>query len=270
LGGDGGVDSAAGSGSDYGSGSGPGAGLGGLDRYLGPIGIDTGGLPGLRLIPALVSTTGGVAMTMAFLFFGKRRRDGAPPAPDEVLAAAAARGTGVAANRALADGRVAPHVLEPEADLPRWRRPSLLEARKADPLRNAVEVAPLSFDSGVIGPLDGHERRLIRYTAVRLLDAPDELRSAAIGSLTQGDEVQLLERSGTYWLVLCPDGRRGWIHKMTLGDVVGEAPSPTAQDVWSTTSADSSLDVDDDILTAFLESSGRWRRGAPPWSSESE
>jgi hypothetical protein len=256
--GSGGVDSANGAGTspngEFGGDSGAGWGL---DRYLGPLGLDSRALPVLHLLPTLVSTTGGVAMTMAFLFFGKRRRDGAPPAPEEVLAAAAARGTGVAANGALADGRaIPPQPLEPDAELPRWRRPSLLEARKADPLRNAVEVAPLTFETGAVGPLEGHERRLIRYTAVRLLDAPDELRSATIGSLTQGDEVQLLEKSGTYWLVLCPDGRRGWIHKMTLGDVVGES-SPTAQDMWATSSTESTLDVDNDVLTAFLTSRGR-------------
>ena len=59
----------------------------------------------------------------------------------------------------------------------------------------------------------------------RLLDAPDELRSVEIGQLDQGDEVQLLEKSGAYWRVLCPDGRQGWLHKMTLGDVVTDETS---------------------------------------------
>jgi hypothetical protein len=214
--------------------------------------------PVLRLLPTLVGTTGGVTLMMAFLFFGKRRRDGAQPAPDEVLAAAAARGSGVVASSTLTqDGRVVvPPPFEPDAGLPRWRRPSLLEARKADPLRNAVAVAPLSFDRGLVSPLDGRERRLIRYTAVRLLDAPDELRSAATGSLTKGDEVQLLEKSGTYWLVLCPDGRQGWIHKMTLGDVVGESPSPSAGDTWATDGSPVN-EVDEDVLTAFLAARGQ-------------
>ena len=53
-----------------------------------------------------------------------------------------------------------------------------------------------------------------------VLDAPDPLRSSAIGDLDAGDEVQLLQRSGGYWLVLCPNGTQGWVHRMTLGDVV--------------------------------------------------
>jgi hypothetical protein len=232
-------------------------GWGTLTAFTEILGLDSVSPPTLRLLPTLVGTTGGVAMTMAFLFFGKRRRDGEPPASDEVLAAAAARGSGVVAGSGLTHNGavVPPAMLDPDAELPRWRRPSLLQARKADPLRNAVAVAPLSFDHGLVGPLDGRERRLIRYTAVTLRDAPDELRSAAIGSLTQGDEIQLLERSGTYWLVLCPDGRQGWIHKMTLGDVVGESPSPSASDTWAPDGAEAD-DVDDDVLSAFLAARG--------------
>jgi hypothetical protein len=191
---------------------------------------------------------------MAFLFFGKRRRDGEPPAPDEVLSASAARGTGEPATGTLVGQTTVP--LDPDAAVPRWRRPSLLEARKADPLRNGSVVQTLSFDHGLVGPIEGRERRVIRYHAVRLLDTPDELRGGEIGSLTHGDEVQLLERSGTYWLVLCPDCRQGWIHKMTLGDVVGETPAPSAQDTWATTSVDAD-DVDDDVLTAFMAARGR-------------
>src|SRR5204862_4921938 len=133
------------------------------------------------------------------------------------------------------------------AGMPRWRRPSLLEARKADPTRYVATANRMSFDGGADGG-DGKERRVIRYRVVRLLDAPDELRSADIGQLDQGDEVQLLERSGSYWLVLCPDGRQGWLHKMTLGDVVSDDPTSSAS--WSP-------DVDDDVLTAFLTQRAR-------------
>jgi hypothetical protein len=49
-----------------------------------------------------------------------------------------------------------------------------------------------------------------------------------IGSLDEGDEVVLLERLGTYWRVLCPDGREGWLHKMVLGAAIVDAPPPAA------------------------------------------
>jgi hypothetical protein len=135
--------------------------------------------------------------------------------------------------------------------MPRWRRPSLLEARKADPARNPGTAKRMSFEDGRVNPAEGYERRTIRYRVVRLLDAPDELRSADIGQLDQGDEVQLIERSGAYWLVLCPDGRQGWIHKMTLGDVVNQEPSPTAAEAWG------SSEVDGDVLSAFLAARAR-------------
>jgi hypothetical protein len=198
--------------------------------------------------------------------FGKRRRDGDQPDSDDVLAQAAATGIGVGAT-ALATapaGVVVPAVVPGPMDLemamPRWRRPSLMEARKADPIRNAAPAAPrLTFDHGLVGPLDGRERRLIRYNVVRLLDQPDELRGGEIGFLDQGDEVQLLEKYGVYWLVLCPDGSQGWIHKMTLGEVVGEpvpsaptATMPIAAETW--TMGD---DVDGDVLAAYLESRRR-------------
>ena len=106
-----------------------------------------------RVMPTIVVTTGGVTMAMAFLAFGKRRRDEEPTASDAVLGAAAARGTGLVANSGLGarDGRrghgrrhgrgqaavaVAPVPGDLDAHLPRWRRPSLMEARKADPLRS--------------------------------------------------------------------------------------------------------------------------------------
>jgi hypothetical protein len=100
---------------------------------------------------------------------------------------------------------------------------------------------------------------LIRYTLVRLLDQPDELRGAEIGFLDSGDEVQLLEKRGVYWLVLTPDGRQGWIHKMTLGDVVGE-PVPTAPTATMPIDAETWTmgdDIDGDVLAAYLESRRR-------------
>ncbi len=231
---------------------GQGAGGAGGSSTGGPSGRGTDGtLPGgpgstslaatiTRVLPTVVVTTGGVTMLMAFLAFGKRRRDGEPTAPDEVLGANAAQGLGmpghsglvptpasaaeiVAAPAAVQALVGTPGFTDEDADLPRWRRPSLLEARKADPLRTAPTTAVrLSFEGEVGAAVSGMERRLIRYRLVSLLSAPDEVRGVEIGVLDEGDEVVLLEKRGTYWRVLCPDGREGWLHKMTLGDVVIE------------------------------------------------
>ena len=255
-----------------GAGSGSGGGvLVSLAAVIETLGTGRPALP-LGLVATLAATSTVVGAALAFGLFGKRRRDGEPPDTDDALAYQAASATPIASATALADRQTvggpsaaqvatAPVPLEGEMAMPRWRRPSLLEARKADPIRDAAPAAPrLTFDHGLVGPLDGRERRLIRYTLVRLLDQPDELRGSEIAFLDQGDEVQLLEKRGVYWLVLCPDGRQGWIHKMTLGDVVGDgrasgAPSatmPIAADTW--TMGD---DVDGDVLAAYLESRRR-------------
>jgi hypothetical protein len=201
----------------------------------------------IRLLPAVVASTGGMTMLMAFMFFGKRRRDGEPTAPDEVLEAAAARAETVAADASLT---APPPVLEGDMAMPRWRRPSLLEARKAYPMRDAAPIVPMSFADGVAVD-DALERRFIRYHAVELMETPDELRSASIGSLTNGDEVQLLERSGTYWRVLCPNGQQGWIHRMTLGEVVGAVPPPSPVETWAAGTLASDR-PDATLLDAFI------------------
>ncbi len=224
------------------------------------------GLPfgGLTLTASAVTATGTVAMAMAFGLFGKRRRAGDPPGPDDQLAAAAA--LGMTAQPFPMPVPEFEEAEDPEAQLPRWRRPSLLQARKADPIRDATATATrLTFDQGLVGPLDGRERRSIRYRVVRMLDTPDELRGIETGYLDRGDEVELLEKYGAYWLVLCPDGRQGWVHNMTLGEIIndddvasGERPTatmPNAAETWTMGEAD----ADTDVLEAYLESR---RRGA--------
>jgi hypothetical protein len=175
---------------------------------------------------------------MAFMLFAKRRRDGDPTDNDEALAAAAATGVAAVASSALVGSAPDPLAAPPpttsidaEMAMPRWRRPSLLEARKADPMRMATTDVKLTFDHGFVDAVDGRERRLIRYRVVRLLDRPDELTGLDVGVLDAGDEVQLMEKSGVYWYVLCPDGQQGWVHKMVLGEVVEQPdlPGPAAR-----------------------------------------
>ncbi|HEV8403601.1 MAG TPA: SH3 domain-containing protein [Candidatus Limnocylindrales bacterium] len=246
------------------------------------VGLPAPSLPSFSLAPTLVTTTGAVTAAMAFGLFGRRRRDDDDPS-DDVLAAAAARGlevapaalAGVAVAERAADGAAvdvgadapdalgAPLGADLEALMPRWRRPSLLQARKADPIRDSTPAARLTFDQGLVGKLDGRERRIIRYRLVRLLDSPDELRGGEIGYLDQGDEVQLLEKYGAYWLVLCPDGRQGWVPKMTLGEVIDDdgpaegpvATMPIVAETWTMGEADD----DSDVFAAYLEAQRRRR-----------
>ncbi len=231
-----------------------------------------------RTLPTMVVTTGGVTMLMAFLMFGKKRRDELPTAPDDVLAAAAATGSGMVPRSGLVDSVVMPNANEArsavqaaaavaaavddiDAHLPRWRRPSLMEARKADPLRNVSTDVRLSFERDVDAALGDMERRFIRYRLVSLLDAPDEVRGLEIGVLDEGDEVVLLEKRGTYWRVLCPDGREGWLHKMTLGDVVIDA-STEPRGSWTSGDGGPGAGGFEDVLRAYTERRERSERRA--------
>ena len=95
-----------------------------------------------------------------------------------------------------------------------------------------------------------------------MLDTPDELRGTETGYLDRGDEVQLLEKYGAYWLVLCPDGRQGWVHNMTLGGVGRERDTPDDRPVATMPLTAESWtmgegDADTDVLEAYLESRRR-------------
>ncbi len=260
----GGAGSAGGGGGAGGEG---GSGPGGLPRGLGGP-TDVIGILA-HVAPTAVVTTGGVAMAMAFMVFGKKRRDGEPTDADDVLAANAARGSGLVPTSDMVPSAMMPNAVavatavhaaavateapvEADAHLPRWRRPSLMEARKTDPLRSVSTNVRLTFDGDIGNAVTGMERRLIRYRLVSLLNAPDEVRGVEIGVLDEGDEVVLLEKRGTYWRVLCPDGSEGWLHKMTLGDVVIDS-STAAADSWTSGDDVPLVGGFEDILRAYTE-----------------
>jgi hypothetical protein len=234
-----------------------------LEAVLATLGVATPELPVLPFIPTVVTTSGAAAASMALGLFGRRRRDDDQPATDEVLAAAAADGIGVGNGAAVgvpieasADDDTLDDDLE--ALLPRWRRPSLLQARHSDPLRTEVAAPRLTFQPGFSASLTGLERRKVRYTVVRLLDIPDELRGREIGAVGEGDEVDLLQKQGSYWLVLCPNGGQGWLHQMTLGEILQDAPSaarPASTPSFGDESSNAGdAEVDDDVLAAYLAS----------------
>ena len=221
-------------------------------------GVDLPGERLGRLVPVIVLTSATTTLAMAFLLFGKRRRDEEPPAPEPDLAHAAARPYGFVTTGALAlapagaaAGCGAVPAFDPgtggtDVNLPRWRRPSLLAARRSDPLRDASAAVHLTFSSAGAGA--GGERRRIRYRIVRLLDRPDELGGMELGSLDEGDEVEIVEQHGTYRRVVTPDGREGWLHKMTLGDVVGADGETSGFD---------EAEIDADVLLAYLAARAR-------------
>jgi hypothetical protein len=137
-------------------------------------------------------------------------------------------------------------VVDPEAGMPRWRRPSLLEARHSDPRQQAPAYRiPMRFSEDESGQLD---LRVVRYAVVPLLDRPDEVLGQRISDLETQDEVHIAGASGTFVEVVCPNGDRGWVHRTTLGP----RPSPVATaSAWPTTTSDA-----DDALMALLSARG--------------
>lgn len=113
---------------------------------------------------------------------------------------------------------MAPHQstdADPEASMPRWRRPSLLEARRSDPTRVAApNRMPMRFGEGTTTDLDV---RVVRYAVVPVLDRPDEVLGLRLGDLGSGDEVQVVGSSGAFLEVLCPNGDQGYVHRTTVG-----------------------------------------------------
>jgi len=145
---------------------------------------------------------------------------------------------------AMAPQAVAP-VKDPEAGMPRWRRPSLLEARHADFSHlAAIDRTPLRFgnDTGEV------DVRVVRYAVVPVLDRPDEVLGLRQSDLASGDEVEVLGASGTFLEVLCPNGDQGWVHRTTLGQRGAVSLSGAGRQVMRQEA--------DDALTALLSARG--------------
>ena len=113
---------------------------------------------------------------------------------------------------------MAPHgatEVDLEAGMPRWRRPSLLEARRSDPTRvSGTSRTPMRFGENVSSEVDV---RVVRYAVVPVLDRPDEVLGLQLSDLGSGDEVQVVGGSGAFLEVMCPNGDRGFVHRTTLG-----------------------------------------------------
>ena len=158
-----------------------------------------------------------------------------------------------AAARALANPEAATAVeamappqereVDPEANMPRWRRPSLLEARRSDYSRQVpVARTPMRFTDDQVYQFDV---RTVRYAVVPLLDRPDELSGHRIGDLEAGDEVQVLSTQGAFLDVHCPNGERGFVHRTTLRPRETVAPAFAAEP-----------ESYDDALSAMLSARG--------------
>ncbi|HEV8516643.1 MAG TPA: SH3 domain-containing protein [Candidatus Limnocylindrales bacterium] len=227
-----------------GDGSAAGGGDGGTGRDLG-VGDGSGGgavdtiaaflgeLPhpgssawfGLATRQLLISTAVTATTLMGLFLFGRRRQgDELEPAVSAAASTAdpAATTTGFAVYLSPQE--------QAELQMPRWRRPSLMEARKQRTGTSlaADETTRLRFTAS-FEPAADAEVRAIRYRMVRLADRPDEIAGLEIGRLDKGDEVCVLGRSGAYVRVRTPLGQEGWVHRTTVGERIGdESPGSTS------------------------------------------
>ena len=191
----------------------------------------------------------GIVLTgiVGLIGVGRRPRAGAPveqmAAMEATLEAAAAtqRMEESTAVDAMAPPLTAKAV-DPEANMPRWRRPSLLEARRSDPSRQVASYRlsmKFTDDRG-----ESPDLRVVRYAVVPLLDRPDEVMGVRLADLASGDEVLAVGAQGAFVEVTCPNGDHGWIHRTTMGPRLAAFPSrATTQD-------------GDDALTALLSARG--------------
>ena len=122
---------------------------------------------------------------------------GLPPTPDEIA-------------EAKIEASAQAH--DPEALIPRWRRPSLQAARQSTYAEAGGGRPPLRFEAGVVvGAL-----RAVAYRLVFVSDRPSDNEAIELGRLDRGDHVDLLRLENGYALVKSPDGLRGWVDASTL------------------------------------------------------
>jgi hypothetical protein len=195
----------------------------------------------------------GIVLTGIVGLIGVARRPRAA-APAEQMAAIQATLVAAAATQRIAESTaveaMAPPLssaaVDPEANMPRWRRPSLLEARRADPSRQApIYRQPMRFTDDRTNHPD---LRIVRYAVVPVLDRPDEVLGLKLTDLEAGDEVLAVGASGAFVEVKCPNGEHGWVHRTTLA-MRGLAALPGPKQGHVSQEAD-------DALTALLSARG--------------
>jgi hypothetical protein len=98
------------------------------------------------------------------------------------------------------------------APMPGGPKETLASTSQLGPTRPSDHV-PRLFDKP---PAKDVERLAIRSRRVRLNAAPDDLRSAELGRLDLGDEIELLDSFEGFVQVRTPDGTTGWIRRTAL------------------------------------------------------
>jgi hypothetical protein len=113
-----------------------------------------------------------------------------------------------------------------EADVPRWRRPSVVAARFETDNTVIVRAATVDDAVGRRAPsiftdqtTVAGDRMRLRFDAVPLLDRPDDVLARIQTDLDAGDEVLVLERGEVWANVTTPAGVVGWVPSMVLVEI---------------------------------------------------
>jgi hypothetical protein len=182
-----------------------------LPLAVAPIPTRLGGFDlALLLLVWLISASAG---SILFAFTLRRHAERDDHAELAFAAAMAGRGRALAPDE-IAEGNVeaSTRAHDPEALIPRWRRPSLQAARQSTYAEAGAGRSPLRFEAGVaVGAL-----RVVAYRLVFVSDRPSDNEAVELGRLDRGDHVDLLRLENGYALVKSPDGLRGWVDASTL------------------------------------------------------
>jgi hypothetical protein len=156
------------------------------------------------------------AGSLLFAFALARRTGQDENRPLFTFAMATAVASTSVAEDAAAPAAGAPDAVEdvpdPEALIPRWRRPSLQAARQSHWAEDGGTRVPQRFPADV----PAGERRIVAYRLVFVADRPDDRDAAELGRLDRGDEVELIRVENGFALVRAPDGLEGWVDATTL------------------------------------------------------
>jgi hypothetical protein len=158
------------------------------------------------------------AGSVLFAFALARRTGQDDDVPSLPFALAAAGATAGVAEGGAAPSAGAPDAVEdipdPEALIPRWRRPSLQAARQSHWAEDGGTRVPQQFPSGE----PAGDRRIVAYRLVMVSDRPADRDAVELGRIDRGDEVELLALDSGFALVRAPDGLKGWVDESTLDE----------------------------------------------------
>ena len=188
----------------------------GLTPPTSPLPTGTSPLDIALVLVAWVAFATAGSLLFAFALARRTGEDDDPPPFTFALAragAAASVAEGGAAPSAGAPDAVE-DVPDPEALIPRWRRPSLQAARQSHWAEESGARIPQRFPAGA----STGERRIVAYRLVLVSDRPNDRDAIELGRIDRGDEVELLALESGFALVRAPDGLEGWVDASTLDE----------------------------------------------------